>query len=357
MTYRIVVTGGGTAGSVTPLIAIVQQIRRQRTDVEFLFLGSANGPERVLAKAADIPFESIAGGKLRRYWSLANIKDIHYIIRGYTQAAKILRRWKPRVVITAGSFISVPVIWAAKRQAIRTLVHQQDVRPGLANRLMAPAASVITVAFKSSASAFPAHKVFWTGNPVRPEVLAGSAAQGRKIFHLSESAPVLLVIGGGTGSAAVNTLVGTMAFRLVRQWSILHVTGPERDFVELHDPHYQRFPFLTWQLPHALAAADVVISRAGLGAVSELAALGKATVFIPMPNSHQEENTAVVAKASAAIVLHQNSGHLEQEIESALEQLYQKPEERLRLGNNLRQFYNPEALPQLVDHVFHLLGL
>ena len=354
MIYRILLSGGGTAGSVTPLIAIAEQIRRQRSAVEFLFLGSANGPERVLAAAARLPFESIPSSKLRRYWSWSNITGLGRLWRGYRQAADIIRRWSPQVAVTAGSFVSVPVIWAAHRHGVRTLVHQQDVRPGLANRLMAPAADLITVAFKASARAFPQDRVRWTGNPVRSDIMAGDSTRGRELFHLPTSARVLLVLGGGTGSAAINGLVGSIAYRLVRQWSVIHVTGPTRDFVELHSPHYHRYPFLTWELPHALAAADVVVTRAGLGALSELAARGSAAIFIPLPDSHQEQNAQVVAEASAGIVLDQRVS-IQSRLEEALERLRQNPGERRRLGNNLRQFYNPAALTQLVDDVFHLI--
>lgn len=354
MTYRVLLSGGGTAGSVTPLLALAEQLRRQHSDVEFLFLGSATGPERVLAQTANIPFTPVASGKLRRYWSWTNVTDIQAIIRGYFQSRKIIRQWRPHIAITAGSFVSVPVIWAAHHLHIPTLVHQQDVRPGLANRLMSPAASLITVAFRESARAFSAEKVRWIGNPVRADVLAGQAEQARELFHVPPNVPTLLVLGGGTGSAAINGLLGTMAHRLVQHWFVIHVTGAERDFMELHDPHYCRFPFLTWQLPHAMALADVVITRAGLGTMSELAALGKATIIIPMPDSHQEDNARVVAEASAGVVLDQRVS-IQSRLEDALERLRQNPKERQRLGMNIKQFYNPQALPQFVDAALHLM--
>lgn len=354
MKYRILFSGGGTAGSATPLIALADQIRRQRQDVEFRFLGTGYGPERVLATAANIPFTSIDSGKLRRYWSWSNLSDLRRIWRGYQQSLHIMDEWKPDVAVSAGSFVSVPVTWAAHRRGVRTLVHQQDVRPGLANKLMTPAADVVTVAFKASAKAFPSAKVRWTGNPVRADILAGDAATGRELFHIPETARVLLVLGGGTGSTTINNLIGAMSYRIIEHWSVIHVTGPDRDFIELHSPHYQRYPFLTWQMPHALAAADVVISRAGLGALSELAALGKPSIFIPIPDSHQEDNCTVVAEASAGIILDQRVS-IQSRLWEALERLRQNDSDRRRIGNNLRQFYNPDALPQLVDQVLHLI--
>lgn len=356
MKRRILLSGGGTAGSVTPLIALKEQLERQHHDIEFLFLGSADGPERVLATAAHIPFRSISGGKFRRYWSWKNVSDLGSIWRGFRQSQKIMKEWRPDVCVSAGSFISVPVIWAAHRAGVRTIIHQQDVRPGLANRFMVYAADIITVTFQRSMKKFPKNKVRWIGNPVRLEVLAGDMSKARELFHLPEHAPVLLVIGGGTGSSSINSIIGAMAFHLVQQWSIIHVTGPDRDFVELHDPHYQRFPFLTWQLPHALAAADVVVTRAGLGIFSELAALAKAAIFIPLPNSHQEDNAAVVSEASAGIVIQQNSQTGER-LAEALETLRRNPAERQRLGRNLHQFYNPDALTKLSDAVLHVASV
>lgn len=354
MTYRILLSGGGTAGSVTPLIALADQIRRQRQDVEFRFVGTATGPEQVLAQAANIPFFTIASGKLRRYWTWKNLTDLRELWRGYWQAKSIIRTWRPNIAVSAGSFVSVPVIWAAHRSGVATLVHQQDVRPGLANRLMAPAADQITVTFKKTTRAFNRRRTRWIGNPVRPDILIGDPKKAREIFNLTTSMPVLLVLGGGTGSEIINSVIGTMAYKLARQWSIIHVTGPQRDFIELHDESYQRFPFLTWQLPHALAVADVVISRAGLGTLSELAALSKPAIFIPIPDGHQEENARVISDSSAGVVLDQRVS-IEARLGEELDRLRQSPKERQRLGDNLHQLYNPDALPQFVDVVLHLL--
>lgn len=356
MKQRVLLSGGGTAGSVTPLIGLAEQLRRQRHDLEFLFIGTADGPERVLAQAAQLPFTTIPGGKFRRYWSWRNLSDVGNIWRGYREARSLIRQWQPHVAVTAGSFVSVPVMWAAHRLGVRTLVHQQDVRPGLANRLMSPVADIVTVTFRASMAGFPARKVRWTGNPVRTDVLNGSAARGREIFNIPETSPILLVLGGGTGSSALNALVSTMVHRLIQHWSIIHVTGPQRNFVELRDLHYQNYPFLTWQLPHAMAAADVVITRAGLGTLSELSALGKASIIVPMPDSHQEVNAQTIGQASAGIVLRQDT-HLPERLTYELEQLRLKPLERRRLGNNMRQFFNPNALTLLTDHVLHLLSL
>lgn len=354
MTYRCLLSGGGTAGSVTPLLALVDQLRPRHEHIEFLFVGTPTGPERTLVKQVGIEFMSIASGKLRRYWSWQNLRDLGRTWTGYRQAAHIVRTWKPQVAVSAGSFVSVPVIWAAHRQGVATLVHQQDIRPGLANRLMSPAADRITVTFESSTRSFPTKKVHWIGNPVRPEVRRGNEAEGRRLFHLSDQRPVLLVLGGGTGSATMNTLVGTMVDKLVEHWTVIHVTGHHRPTVDVRHPDYQRYEFLTAELPHAMAVADVVISRAGLGALSELAALGKATIFIPLPGTHQMENAERVAQAKAAIVMSESTD-LQTQLFDVIERLRLDSDERRRLGQTLRQFDRPEATAAMADEVMHLL--
>ncbi len=354
MRYRILLSGGGTAGSVTPLLALASELRQRHPAAEFLFIGSTNGPEKVLVEAASIPFRSIASGKLRRYWSWKNIQDIGKIFRGYQQAKKIIRDWKPNVSISAGSFVSVPVIWASHWLSVQTLVHQQDVRPGLANKLMMRAANVITVAFQQSLQDFPPAKVHWTGNPVRPEIIQGDKQKARDFFHLESNIPVLLVLGGGTGSRSINMSIAAVMKQLTTHWQILHVIGPEREVVEVQHARYQQFSFLTTELPDALAVADIVISRAGLGALTELAALSKPTIFIPMPGSHQEANAQLVANHSAGIVLQETTA-LPTDITQTLDRLRQSPDEALALGKKLHELYTPNAAAQLANEVIKLM--
>jgi len=354
MTYRIILSGGGTVGSVTPLLALAEEIRSRSIDVEFLFVGTVTGPERVLVEAANISFIPISAGKLRRYWSIQNFADLGRLWQGYRQAKKILRDWRPYVVVSAGSFVSVPLVWAARQQGIATLVHQQDIRPGLANRLMAPAADVLTATFQASAEKFRGRKVVVIGNPVRTEILTGNIEQAKELFHLTDTKPVLLVLGGGTGSERLNTLIGNMAEELARRWSIIHLTGSEREWSRPDFSGYQSHRFLTTELPHALAVADVVISRVGLGALTELSALSKPTIFIPMPGSHQEDNATMISQARAGIVVHQDK-EVDTKLKTTLERLLTDMAEREQLGKKLHQFYTPGAVATMADQVLHLL--
>ncbi len=352
MTHRILLSGGGTAGSVTPLLAVHAYLTQQDPSIEWLFVGTDTGPERALAEAANLPFRTVRAGKLRRYWSWKNISDWSNLYQGYRQARELIREWKPTVVVSAGSYVSVPIAWAAKLHRIPVVIHQQDVRPGLANRLMAPAASRITVSFESSLRHFPKSKSIFTGNPVRSEFLHADAARGRELLDLNSRLPVLVVLGGSTGSSALNSLVSTIGYRLVQHWQVVHLTGSARDFVELQDPHYHVVQFLTWQLPHLMAASDLVVSRAGLGVITELGALRRAAIILPMPGTHQEDNAALIDRRHAGLVL-QQSGLTSEDLYQAIEALRIDPARRQHYAHNIHQLYQPNALEQLSQVILH----
>lgn len=349
---RIILAGGGTAGSVTPLLAVAEHLRQERPQVELLFLGTDNGPERMLAESASIAFRTIPAGKLRRYWSWQNLGDLLHLWRGFLASRKIIKEWKPDVILSAGSYVAVPVAWAGHWAGCRVVIHQQDVRPGLANRLMMRAADTITVSFLTSVKDFKHRHVVYTGNPVRSAILSGSVEQGRELFHLDPHLPTVLVLGGGTGSRFINTLVSSVAHRLVEHVQIIHLTGPLRDWPELQHRRYHRYNFLTWQIPHAMAVATIVISRAGLGTMTELAALGKPTVFIPLPDTHQEDNASLVEELKAGIVLEQHE--LDENVllktiidlvgDQTMCQVY---------GGNLHQLYRADAVAHLAAIVLN----
>ncbi|MEK9151858.1 MAG: glycosyltransferase, partial [Patescibacteria group bacterium] len=209
----IVLTGGGTLGPVTPLLAVAEELKKLRPDATFHWIGTFSGPERGLVEAAGMPFSAIRSGKLRRYFSLQNLVDHARLMLGIGDALKVLGRLRPAAVVSAGGFVAVPVAWAAALLGIPVHVHQLDLRPGLANRLTAPFAKSISVGFEELVGRF-GRRAVWTGNPVRSSILKGSADEGRRLFGVSKDAPVLLVLGGGTGSAVVNSLVAGSLPRL-----------------------------------------------------------------------------------------------------------------------------------------------
>ena len=353
MKRRILLTGGGTGGSVTPLLALAQDLRTRDSALEFLFVGSHQGPEASLCAAADIPFQAIPAGKLRRYWSWQNISDLGNLWRAWRAARKIIQRWPPDVVVSAGSFVAVPVVWAARRSGSRIVIHQQDVRPGLANKLMAASADVITVSFDQSRQDFPASKVRLIGNPVRPEILTGSVDEARRLFSLAADIPTLLVVGGGTGSQAINQLIIATAPRLVQTWQILHITGDRAFIPSLEHERYHYISFLTKEYPDALAVADLVVSRCGLGAMTELAALGKPTIFVPMPQSHQEDNARVIRDNNAGLVVAQ-ADLSDTYFIQLLGELMSDRDRLAAWARNISALARPDALKKMSELILHL---
>jgi len=341
---KILLTGGGTGGSVSPLLAIAEELKKTyrhceelaasdeaisvsataeiatlrrggfaRNDIRFsfLFLGTKNGPEKeMVASAAQstgdqegIKFKAIFSGKLRRYFSFKNLSDLFLIIAGLFQSFFIILKWKPDLIISAGSFVSVPIIWAGWILRVPILIHQQDVRPGLANKLMAPFAKIITVTFEESLKDY-GKKAVWTGNPSR-----SMEHITHNIFNFKNDLPVVLVIGGGTGAMAINELIWKSLNELIKFCQIIHIAGKNKihysEFI-IQNSNYQSFEFLNAnQIAGAYAASDIVVSRAGLGVLTELSNLGKPAILIPIPNSHQEDNAEIFGQAEAAIILNQ----------------------------------------------------
>ncbi len=303
---RVLFVGGGTLGSVTPLLAVAEEFQRQKKTPGVFFWGTRNGPEPQLIEAAGIPFRSLPAGKLRRYWDLRNILDLVVVKWAFWVALIRLIRERPSVVVGAGSFVQVPVMWAAALLRIPIIIHQLDVRPSLANRLVAPFARHITAVFQESARAL-GRRVAVIGNPVRRAVLNArrrDSSTARHRFGLPADVPVLFVLGGGTGAQKVNLVVQRSLPALTARAFVLHVTGRGKAIDVSGYPasvraRYQQFEMLTDAMPAAYAAADLVVSRAGMGTITELAALGKPTLLIPMPGTHQEENAKAMTERGA----------------------------------------------------------
>lgn len=299
---HILFTGGGTLGPVTPLIAVKDAIKAAEPAAEFSWIGTASGPEEALVRAAGIAFHSVPAGKLRRYLDLRNFTDHFRVLAGFARSLRLLRRLRPDVVVSAGGFVAVPVIWAAALLRIKVHVHQQDARPGLANRLTAVFAHTMSVAFEKSLADFKRHSPVWTGNPVRPELRNGSRGEAAKFFGLDVGLPTVLVIGGGTGSASLNALTLGALPRLLASAQVIHGTGRAKSAAAEH-PRYRGYELLKEEMRHAYALADVVAARAGMGTLSEISGLGKAAVLVPIAASHQEDNADIYCAAGAAVCL------------------------------------------------------
>ncbi len=357
----IMLSGGGTGGSVTPLLAVAEELLKEDENLNILFVGSDNGPEKDLVagfSGKKIRFIKTISGKFRRSFSLDNFFDIFKIIFAFFSALIILNRERPALVISAGSFVSVPLVWASALFRIPVLIHQQDIRPGLANKLMAPLARVITVSFEKSLTDYGPRAVL-IGNPLKSVgAYEFKKNETRKKYSLELDKPLVLVIGGGTGALALNELTEQAINNnsLLNICQIIHLSGRGKLSSEkISNPGYQVFEFLDQrEVLSLMAAADLVISRCGLGVLTELSALAKAAILIPIPNSHQEENAMVFGDAKAAVVLSQleiNSQTLKLEIKKLL------TDSKLRgeLMNNISKVIKPQAAKNMAAIIFEMI--
>ena len=346
---KIMLSGGGTGGSVTPLLAMVDLLKREETEYEFFWVGTKDGPEKQLVESSGIRFMSIPAGKLRRYLSLKNILDFFNIYLGFWQSCFILLKERPNLVISAGSFVSVPLVWAAWAMHAPVLIHQLDARQGLANKLMAPFAKKVSVTFKKSLADY-GKKAVLTGNPIRKEFIENkiSKREAAQKIGMRTDKPILLVMGGGTGAGAINDLIIDNISILTKVCQVLHITGKNKSNKKMTEamesnPGYKFFEFLdAFGIIKVFAAADIIISRAGMGTLTELSYIAKPTILIPMPNSHQEENAEIFVKEEAAIVLNQEELNGEILLKN-IKKILKDENLRNKLRNNIKKVINTEC--------------
>ena len=282
MSKKIVLTGGGTAGHVTPNIALLPSLKA--AGYEIWYIGSYNGIEERLIKEQNIPYYGIDSGKLRRYFDWKNFSDPLRVIHGYAQAKKILSRLKPDVVFSKGGFVSVPVVRAASALHIRTIIHESDMTPGLANRLAIPAADKVCCSFPETLKYLPEGKAVLSGSPIRQELLTGERGKALELLHWDNSSkPTLLVIGGSQGSVAINNALRSDLDELLKEFRIIHLCGKGNLDSSLDGREgYVQFEYIQDELKDLFALADLVLSRAGANSICELLALRKPNLLIPL---------------------------------------------------------------------------
>ena len=311
-TVRVLFTGGGSGGPTIPLLALAQEIRGLKKNSEFLFLGSKFGPERKMVEQAEIPFSTIPSGKLRRYWNWRNFIDPLYILGGGITGLIYLLRFRPQVIVSAGSFVSVPVAYAAWLLRIPHVIMQMDLRSGLANRLMAPVSSALVFYFDSTASQFPSISLKRKIGPVvRQEIYSASAKRANERFGLHPERPLILITGGGQGAVGLNQAI----FPLIKHWlvdfQVVHLTGTkwnnslEQESSSFSHPDYHQIETIHEGMGDLLSRSEIVLTRAGMGILGELAVLQKDTVLIPLPGTHQEDNALIIKKYKAAEIVSQ----------------------------------------------------
>ena len=278
---RIILTGGGTAGHVTPNIALLPRLKELGYDIQYI--GSYEGIEKKLIEEMQIPYYGISSGKLRRYFDLKNFSDPFKVLKGYTEARKLMKKLKPDIVFSKGGFVSVPVVMAANRAHIPVICHESDMTPGLANKLTAPFATKICCNFPETVKYLPADKAVLTGSPIRQELRSGDPEAARRFCGFTSDKPVLMIIGGSLGSANVNNAIREILPQLLPDFQVVHLCGKDKLDPSLNGTAgYVQFEYIKKELADLFALADVVVSRAGANAICELLDLRKPALLIPL---------------------------------------------------------------------------
>ena len=278
---KIILTGGGTAGHVTPNLALIPSLKERNYDIRYI--GSYQGIEKKLVEGAGIPYSGISSGKFRRYFDLKNFTDPFRVLKGYGEAIKLIKSYKPDVVFSKGGFVAVPVVLAARQCRIPIIIHESDMTPGLANRLCIPAATSVCCNFPETLAYLPKDKAILTGSPIRKELLEGDRLAGLAYAKLSGNRPVILIIGGSLGSVTVNNAVRAILPKLLKNYQVIHICGKGNlDESLMGTVGYVQYEYVDAPLKDLFAAADLMISRAGANAICEILALRKPNILIPL---------------------------------------------------------------------------
>lgn len=278
---RIILTGGGTAGHVTPNIALLPRLKELQYDIHYI--GSYNGIEKELIEQFGIPYHGISSGKLRRYFSVQNFTDPFRVLKGFGEAQKLIKLLKPDVIFSKGGFVSVPVVMAGKKCKVPVIIHESDMTPGLANKLSIPSAVKVCCNFPETVELLPADKAVLTGSPIRQELLEGDAEKARNFTGFTFEKPVILVIGGSLGAVAVNNAVRSNLPELLKDFQVIHLCGRGKLDPTLNNLNgYVQYEYIKDELKDLFALTDIVISRAGANAICELLALHKPNLLIPL---------------------------------------------------------------------------
>jgi UDP-N-acetylglucosamine--N-acetylmuramyl-(pentapeptide) pyrophosphoryl-undecaprenol N-acetylglucosamine transferase len=368
---RVVIAGGGTGGHTSAGLAIAAALQARLGEaVAVAWIGSRTGLEATRVPEAGIPYHPIATGKLRRSLAWRNLTDLAGRVPvGCLEAWRLLGRLRPDVVVATGGFVAVPTALAAAARRYPLLVHEQVAVPGLANRLIARVASRVAVTFPASAGAFPASRVVVTGNPVRPELLAGDRARGYQRFDLDPALPLVYVTGGAQGSHRINRTVGGALEPLLAVAQLVHQCGRneyddegwlrrEAERWPAARARYRLVPFVSDALADLYAATALVVGRAGAGTVTELCALGLPAVLIPLPGTRGDEQTAnarILAEAGAAVLLPELELTPERLV-ALVRELLGDPGRLKQMSERARGLARPDAAARLADLVLELAG-
>lgn len=278
---RIILTGGGTAGHVTPLLALLPALTKEDYDIHYI--GSYEGIESKLIEEYNIPYYGISSGKLRRYLDPKNFTDPFKVIKGYFEAGRIIKKLNPDILFSKGGFVTVPVVLAARRSKVPVIIHESDMTPGLANKIAMPSAKKVCANFPETMAHLPPEKAVLTGTPIRQELFSGNKIKGLDFCGFTANKPVIMIIGGSSGSKIINDLVRGMLPTLLRDYQIIHLCGKgnlDSNFKKTKG--YVQFDYIKEELSDLFAASTMVISRAGANAICEILALRIPNILIPL---------------------------------------------------------------------------
>jgi UDP-N-acetylglucosamine--N-acetylmuramyl-(pentapeptide) pyrophosphoryl-undecaprenol N-acetylglucosamine transferase len=294
---KIILTGGGTAGHVTPNLALLEDLKNNGFEIKYI--GRKEGIEKELAQKNNIEYIGISSGKLRRYVSAKNVSDMFRVVKGLGDAIKIIKSEKPNVIFSKGGFVTVPVVIAGKICGVPVIIHESDITPGLANKIAIPYAKTICTSFPETIRYLPKNKSVLTGSPIRKELFLGDKMKGKSMCGFDEQKPVLLVTGGSLGSVYINKIITSCIQKLTKDYQIVHICGKGNVNNNISIKGYKQFEYVNEGLSDLFAMADIIISRAGSNSIYEFLALQKLNILVPLSKKASRGDQILNAKSFA----------------------------------------------------------
>lgn len=352
---KIILTGGGTAGHVTPNIALLPALKE--AGFEIYYIGSFNGIERKLIEDYNIPYFGISSGKLRRYFDIKNFSDPFKVLKGFLDARKVIKKIKPDVIFSKGGFVSVPVVLAAKRLKVPAIIHESDMTPGLANKLCIPSAYKVCCNFPETVSLLPKDKAVLTGSPIRGELFSGERLAGLDFCGFSADKPVILVMGGSQGSVAINTAIRNILPELLEKYQVIHLCGKGHLSPELENTKgYAQFEYINKELNNLLNTADIIVSRAGANAICEFLALRKPMILIPLPATSSRGDQILNAQSFekqgySYLLMEENLSKTS--LEMAIAQVFEHKADYINAMNHSEMNNAVDSIVDLINNAAH----
>ncbi len=358
--YRFILSGGGTGGHIYPAIAIANELKKRFPEAEFLFVGASDKMEMEKVPQAGYKIIGLWISGLQRNLTIKNAMFPIKVISSLIKSGKIMSDFKPHMVIGTGGFASGPVLKMASTRGVPYVLQEQNSFAGITNKLLAKKAARICVAYDGMEQFFPADKIIKTGNPVRADLIGkiDNLEEAYAFFELDPTKDTLFILGGSLGAGRINELIASrldyfagMGIQLIWQCGKLYA----EKYLKYNSESVKVFGFLN-RMDLGYAIADVIISRAGAGSVSELCIAGKPVIFIPSPNvaeDHQTKNATALVEHEAALMIREKE--LDTSFDTHFTDLFQSPALRRKLGKNIKSLAMPEATKRIVDEIERLL--